>query len=71
MSNTPTADEINKAMELMGLDYIQARNHLIGREIARQRAQDLSAAALARALGPEMPKRIEPSDTDLQRALGA
>lgn len=69
MRNTPTANEINHCMELTGMDYIQARNHLIGRELAIERARDEQAQAIRRALGPEMPKRIEPTDEQIVDAL--
>jgi len=30
----PTPEEIQHIMEITGMDYIQARNHLIGRALA-------------------------------------
>jgi Flp pilus assembly CpaE family ATPase len=32
----PTAEEIDHVMQLTGMDYIQARNHIIGAQSARQ-----------------------------------
>lgn len=34
----PTEAEIQKIMQTYGFDYIQARNHLIGRQLAQQYA---------------------------------
>ena len=59
MRNTPTSQEIEHCMELTGMDYIQARNHLISREHATERAREERAQAIRRALGPELPKRID------------
>lgn len=36
----PTPEEIQHIMEITGMDYIQARNHLIGRQLMQQTAQN-------------------------------
>ena len=36
----PTPEEIQHIMEITGMDYIQARNHLIGRQLVQQTAQN-------------------------------
>ena len=36
----PTPEEIQHIMEITGMDYIQARNHLIGRQLMQQIAQN-------------------------------
>ena len=71
MRNTPTPQEIEHCMELTGMDYIQARNHLISRDLATERAREERAQAIRRALGPEMPKRIAPTDEQIAAALRA
>ena len=71
MLNTPTPDEIEHCMELTGMDYIQARNHLIARDWAAERAREERAQAIRRALGPELPKKPEPTDAEIMRALRA
>lgn len=38
----PTPEEIQHIMEITGMDYIQARNHLIARQFARQLAQQIA-----------------------------
>ena len=70
MRNYPTSQEIEHCMELSGMDYIQARNHLIGRELAVARVAE-QEQALRRALGPEMPKRVEPTNEQIMAALRA
>lgn len=35
---SPSDEEIRKVMETYGFDYLQARNHLIGRQLAQQHA---------------------------------
>lgn len=36
MTYHPTPEEIQHIIEITGMDYIQARNHLIGRYLAQQ-----------------------------------
>lgn len=71
MRYMPTTQEIEHCMELSGMDYIQARNHLIGRDAATARAREQQAQAIRRALGPEMPKRAEPTNEQIMAALRA
>jgi hypothetical protein len=40
MTYHPTPEEIQHIMEITGMDYIQARNHLIGRQLVQQIAQN-------------------------------
>jgi len=56
MFTYPTTDQIERTMERIGCDYLQARNHLIGaqrlREMAERQQKQRYAACLA-ALGAQ------------------
>ena len=58
----PTPEEIQHIMEITGMDYIQARNHLIGRQLVQQIAQRAAvaraAANLARLIDNEVMNNI-------------
>ena len=40
----PTPEEITHIMEITGMDYIQARSHLIGRALVREIADEYNKA---------------------------
>jgi hypothetical protein len=50
----PTPEDIQHIMEITGMDYIQARNHLIGRQLVQQAAVARAAANLARLIDNEV-----------------
>jgi hypothetical protein len=54
MTYHPTPEEIQHIMEITGMDYIQARNHLIGRQLVQQAAVARAAANLARLIDNEV-----------------